>query len=252
MLFKYLEQGDMDVKKANVLLCSVAAALLMTGCATVPDMTQAEAEMISEYAVGMLLKYDKGHGNRLVDTTGYEVAEEPEEPEPPVEETAEEPEPEETVEVVDVSQDEEQTEPAVTSVEAYYGIPNLMISYTGWEIADSYPPQTEGDVPFFSMDASQGMQLLVLKFNAQNLTGEDQPLNMMGYRATFRVSVNGEASKGALATMLVNDMQTYDSVIPAGSSVDMVSIVEVPQGTNPNTIDFILRGGEQDGTLHLQ
>lgn len=242
----------MDVKKANVLLCSVAAALLMTGCATVPDMTQAEAEMISEYAVGILLKYDKGHGSRLVDTTGYEVAEEPEEPEPPVEETAEEPESEETVEVVDVSQDEEQTEPAVTSVEAYYGIPNLMISYTGWEIADSYPPQTEGDVPFFSMDASQGMQLLVLKFNAQNLTGEDQPLNMMGYRATFRVSVNGEASKGALATMLVNDMQTYDSVIPAGSSVDMVSIVEVPQGTNPNTIDFILRGGEQDGTLHLQ
>ena len=102
------------------------------------------------------------------------------------------------------------------------------------------------------MDASNGMQLLVLKFNAQNLTAEDQALNMMSYRATFRVSVNGEASKGALATMLVNDMQTYDSVIPAGSSVDMVSIVEVPQGTNPNTIDFILRGGEQDGTLHLQ
>lgn len=119
-------------------------------------------------------------------------------------------------------------------------------------MADSYPPQAEDETPFFSMDASQGMQLLVLKFNAQNLTGEDQPLNMMGYQATFRVSVNGEASKGALATMLVNDMQTYDSVIPAGSSVDMVSIVEVPQGTTPSTIDFILRGGEKDGTLHLQ
>ena len=102
------------------------------------------------------------------------------------------------------------------------------------------------------MDASNGMQLFVLKFNAQNLTGEDQALNMMGYRATFRVSVNGEASKGALATMLVNDMQTFDSVIPANSSVELVSIVEVPQGTNPNSIDFILRGGEQDGTLHLQ
>ena len=127
-----------------------------------------------------------------------------------------------------------------------------MISYTGWEMVDSYPPQSEDETPFFSMDASNGMQLLVLKFNAQNLTAEDQALNMMSYRATFRVSVNGEASKGALATMLVNDMQTYDSVIPAGSSVDMVSIVEVPQGTNPNTIDFILRGGEQDGTLHLQ
>lgn len=240
------------MKKANVLLCGMAAALLMTGCAAVPDLTQTETELISEYAVGVLLKYDTGHGRRLVDTTGYEVVEETEEP--PVEEILEEPEPEaeEMPEVVDVSQDEEEAQSAVSSVEAYYGIPNIMISYTGWEMVDSYPPQSEDETPFFSMDASEGMQLLVLKFNAQNLTGEDQALNMMGYRATFRISVNGEASKGALATMLVNDMQTYDSVIPASSSVDMVSIVEVPQGTNPGTIDFILRGGEQDGTLHLQ
>lgn len=242
------------MKKANVLLCSVAAALLMTGCATVPDLTQTETELISEYAVGVLLKYDKGHGRKLVDTSGYETEEETEEPEPelPEEETPEEPEPEETAGVVDVSQDEEAAQPTLSSVEEYYGISNIMISYTGWEMTDSYPPQAEDATPFFSMDASNGMQLLVLKFNAQNLTGEDQTLNMMSYGATFRVSVNGEASKGALATMLVNDMQTYDSVIPAGSSVDMVSIVEVPQGTNPNTIDFILRGGEQDGTLHLQ
>ena len=242
------------MKKASVLLCSMAAALLMTGCATVPDLTQNETELISEYAVGVLLKYDKRHRSRLVDISEYESAEETEEPEPSVEEAVEEPEPapEETAEVVDVSQDEEETQPAVSSVESYYDIPNIMISYTGWEMADSYPPQAEGEIPYVSMDASEGMQLLILKFNAQNLTGEDQALNMMDYRATFRVSVNGEASKGALATMLVNDMQTYDSVIPAGSSVDMVSIVEVPQGTNPNTIDFILRGGEQDGTIRLQ
>lgn len=247
----HFEWGDTDVKKTSVLLCSMAAALLMTGCATVPDLTQNETELISEYAVGVLLKYDKRHRSRLVDISEYEFAEETEEP---VEEVVEEPEPatEETAEVVDVSQDEEETQPAVSSVEAYYGISNIMISYTGWEMADSYPPQAEGEIPYFSMDASEGMQLLVLKFNAQNLTGDDQALNMMDYRATFRVSINGEASKGALATMLVNDMQTYDGVIPASSSVDMVSIVEVPRGTNPSTIDFILRGGEQDGTIRLQ
>lgn len=244
------------MRKINVILCGMAAGLLMTGCAAGPDLTQAETELISEYAVGVLLKYDRGHGRRLADTTAYDSEEETEEPEPetPVEEIAEEPEPEqeEAAEVVDVSQDEEETESTVYSVEAYYNIPNIMINYTGWEMTDSYPPQMEGETPYFSMDASSGMQLLVLKFSAQNLTGEDQSLNMLGYGARFRVSVNGEASKGTLATMLVNDMQTFDSVIPASSSVDMVSIVEVPHGTNPNTIDFILRGGEQDGIIHLQ
>lgn len=243
------------MKKVSVLLGIMTAALLMTGCGVMPNLTQDETELISEYAVGVLLKYDKAHGRRLVDTSGYELVTEEPAQEEPVEEPIQEEEPEPEIEepvVVDVSQDEEETQPTASSVEQYYGIPNIMITYQGCEIADSYPPAGEGETLFFSMDATQGKQLLVLKFNAQNLTGEDQMMNMLGYGATFRVSVNGEPSKGALATMLVNDMQTYNSVIPASSSVDMVSIVEVPQGTNPVTIDFILRGGETDGTLHLQ
>lgn len=246
------------MKKVNVFLGIMAAALLTTGCGVMPNLTQDETELISEYAVGVLLKYDTAHGRRLVDTSGYVLETEEPEVEEPVEEPIQEeqPEPEieeqEPVEVVDVSQDEEETQPTASSVEQYYGIPNIMITYQGCEMADSYPPAGEGETLFFSMDATQGKQLLVLKFTAQNLTGEDQTMNMLGYGATFRVSVNGEPSKGALATMLVNDMQTYNSVIPASSSVDLVSIVEVPQGTNPVSIDFILRGGETDGTLHLQ
>ena len=242
------------MKKVSVLLKIMAAALLMTGCGAMPNLTQDETELISEYAVGVLLKYDTAHGRRLVDTSGYELVTEEPAPEEPVEEPIqEEPEPEiEEPVVVDVSQDEEETQPTASSVEQYYGIPNIMINYQGCETADSYPPAGEGDTLFFSMDATQGQQLLVLKFIAQNLTEEDQTMNMLGYGATFRVSVNGEPSKGALATMLVNDMQTYNSVIPASSSVELVSIVEVPQGTTPGTIDFILRGGDSDGTLHLQ
>lgn len=239
------------MKRMNVLLCSVAAAFLMTGCGEMPDLTQEETELISEYAVGVLLKYDRAYNNRLVDTSAYDLEEETEPSEEEIQEEEPEPEMEEPAEVVDVSRDEE-VQPAISSVEEYYGIPNLAISYTGYEVADSYPPSEEGAVPVFSMDASPGTQLLVLKFNVQNTSGQDQQMDMLGYGATFRVSVNGEASKGALATMLVNDMQTYDDVIPANAAVEMVSIVEMPQGTNVESIDFILRGNGEDGTLTLQ
>lgn len=242
----------MDVRKVSVFLCSMAAALLMAGCGEMPELTQEETDLISEYAVGMLLKYDKANSRRLVDTSAYDVEEEEELPMEETPEEGEEPEVEEPAEVVDVSQDEEEAQPAVSSVEEYYGIPNVMISYTGYEMVDSYPPSEEGADPFFSMDASPGTQLLVLKFNAQNISGQDQQMNMLGYGSTFRVSVNGESSKGALATMLVNDMQTYDSVIPANTAVELVSIVEVPQGTNVGSIEFILRGNGEDGSLMLQ
>ena len=239
------------MKKVSVLLGGLMVALLTAGCGEMPDLTQEETDLIAEYAAGILLKYDKDQINRLVDIPEYDEEAEEEELQPEEAEEQTEPEDEESTAVVDVSQDEE-TEPAVSSVEQYYGVPNVMITYTGYEVVDSYPPASEGDDLVFSMDASPGTQLLVLKFNAQNLSGEDQNLNMLGYGARFRVSVNGESSKGALATMLVNDMQTYNDVIPANSAVELVSIVEIPQGTNVGSIDMILRGGEQDATLRLQ
>lgn len=238
------------MKKVSVLLCGLMVALLTAGCGEMPDLTQEESDLIAEYAAGILLKYDKGQINRLVDIPIDEEAE-GEEVQPEDAEDQTEPEEEESTAVVDVSQDEE-TDSIVSSVEQYYGVPNVMITYTGYEVADSYPPSMEDENLVFSMDASSGTQLLVLKFNAQNLSGEDQTLNMLGYGARFRVSVNGESSKGALATMLVNDMQTYNDVIPASSAVELVSIVEIPQGTNVGSIDMILRGGEQDATLRLQ
>lgn len=239
-----------------MILCGITASLLMTGCGAMPDLTQEETELISEYAVGVLLKYDKSHGSRLVDTSAYDNAEE----EPALEELPAEPIPDEeetealpdTTEIMDVSQDEEGAEPQVSSVEEYYGIPNVAIQYIGYELAASYPSLSEEEDLFFSMDATPGTQLLVLKFSALNTGNEDQLMNMLQYGARFRVSVNGEASKGALATMLLNDMQTYDDVIPVGSSVELVSIVEVPQGISIDSIDFILRGKEEKATLRLQ
>ncbi len=241
------------MRKACTFLCGIAAAVLLTGCGSaMPELTQEETNLISEYAVGVLLKYDKHHGSRLVDTTGYETAENEEIPEEqPEEQTEQEETPVNDTEVVDISQDEEE-EVLPATIEEYYGIQDFTFQYTGYELDQNYPPDTGEDNIFFAMDATEGTQLLVLKFIATNTGASDQTLNMLEHGARFRVSVNGESSKGALATMLLNDMQTYNEVVPAGSGVELVSIVEIPQSTAIETIEFILRGGEQNATLVLQ
>lgn len=244
------------MKRAYKLLCGIMAAALLTGCgSTMPDLTQEETDLISEYAVGVLLKYDKYHSGRLVDTTDYETVEDVAQTEE--QEEAEQPEPEQEevsvddTEVVDVSQDEE-TIATPATIEEYYGLQDFTIQYTGYELAQNYPPDADENNVFFSMDATEGMQLLVLKFTAFNTSSSDQTLNMLERGARFRVSVNGESSKGALATMLLNDMQTYNEVVSAGSMVELVSIVEVPQSVSVNTIEFILRGGEENAVMNLQ
>ena len=241
------------MRKASAILCGILAMALLSGCgANMPDLTQEETDIISEYAVGILLKYDKYHSSRLVDTTVYDTGAE-EIPEETQEELPEvEPEsPVNDTEVVDVSQDVEPSAPPAT-IEEYYGIQGITFQYLGYELTWSYPSDASGENMFFAMDATAGSQLLVLRFMATNVTSTDQTLNMLSYGARFRVSVNGEANQSVLTTMLLDDMQTYNDVIPAGNSVELVSIVEVPQNDSIGTINFILRGGEENVTMTLQ
>lgn len=243
------------MRKVGTFLCGIAVAVFLTGCgSTMPELTQEETDLISEYAVGILLKYDKKHSSRLVDTTAYDIVEEETPEDQPAEELEQEPEEETPVddsEVVDVSEDEEIEEIPAT-IEEYYGIQDFTFQYAGYQLEQSYPPGADDSDMFFAMDATEGTQLLVLRFTATNVSGSDQTLNMLGYGARFRVSVNGGSSQGALATMLLNDLQTYNEVVPAGTGVELVSIVEVPQSDPVETIEFILRGGDENVTLVLQ
>lgn len=242
------------MKRIGAFLCGITAAVLMTGCSTMPDLTQEETELISEYAVGVLLKYDTSNVSRLVDTSAYDNSEAETDEVP--EEVAETEEEEQTeadltdhTEVIDVSQDEEMIP---STIEEYYGIKDVTFQYTGYELTTSYPSNTEGEELYFAMDATEGSELLVLKFVATNVSSSDIELNMIDHNARFRVSVNREKSKGALATMLLNDMQTYDEVLPAGASAELTSIVEVPQGVSVESIEFILRGNGENATITLE
>lgn len=240
------------MRKACTFLCGLIMAALVTGCgSTMPDLTQEETELISEYAVGVLLKYDKRHGSRLVDTTEYDTA--AAEVEEDIPEQTPEPEqenPADDTTVVDVSQDEE-AEATPATIEEYYGIQGITFQYLGYDLTQSYPP-SDDDSMVLAMDATVGTELLVLRFVAVNVSSADQSLNMLEHGAKFRVSVNGETGQNALSTMLLDDMQAYNGVIPAGYSAELVCIVEVPKSTSINTIELIMRGNGDNAVMILE
>ena len=55
-----------------------------------------------------------------------------------------------------------------------------------------------------------------------------------------------------MSTMLLNDLQTYEGVVPAGSGVELVSIVEIPQSVTVESIDLTLRGDAGNSVINLQ
>ncbi len=244
------------MKKTSLLLCSIGMAVLLTGCGdAMPELTQEENDIITEYAVGLLLKYDKNHESRLVDLTEYEEeqdnadeeAELPKEEEVMPEEKAENPISD--TEVIDASEEEA----VASSIEEFYGMDGFSFQYTGCELLSEYPQAADNEADaFFAMQATPGTRLLVLKFQVTNNSAAQQELDMLGYDMKSRVSVNGEPSKRTLSTMLLNDLQTYKSVMEAGASTELVSIVEVPEDTSVDTVSMILANGSDSAELVLQ
>lgn len=214
--------------KGFVLICAVMAVFLSACGSTIPDMTEEQNSQVVEYAAGLLLKYDENKHGRLVeeeDTEQEEAAETPvPEPESKPEET---PQQEEEPEVVDVSE----ATPAVErsrSIEEFYELEGVTIKYTGFELKDSYPDSGSDDM-FFAMQATKGCKLLVLHFDVNNTGGQAVSLDMASSGAKFKISINEEAPRYALTTMLLNDLGSYKGTIAAGETVDLVLIGEIAE-----------------------
>lgn len=245
------------MKKINVLLCSLGIACVLTGCGEAVELTEEESEIITEYAVNLLLKYDKYYSDHLVDLSLYEEPQSEEkilsEEDASEEENFETEENNESVvdntEIVDAAQEEE---PTASSIEEFYEIPGFTFQYIGYDMTETYPETTENPADaFFAMEATSGMQLLVLKFQVINQGGTEAELNMMGYNTKIRFSINGEASKSALSTMLLNDIQTYRGTVGAYELVELVAVIEVPTGTSIENISMILRNDSDSATIGL-
>lgn len=253
------------MKTKTAILCSAVLALTVMGCgAEIPDLTDEETEIISEYAAGVLMKYDKDNGSRLVDLAAVEESADmseggTEETQPQTEEVTDseadtENAGDETAQVNDamVVDNTDDAAKMPETLEGYYGIENFTFSYEGCELVSSYPEGTaEGEV-YFAMNPTEGMRLLVMKFSARNQSGDEQTLNMRDYGVKLKVSVNGASDVYMLTTMLLNDIQNFEGQIASGEAAELVGVVEVPENTDVDSLTLIMKSGAGNSVLELQ
>lgn len=241
-------------KIATVFLM-ICAAVSLTGCsASIPELSEAENDMVAEYAAGLLLKYDKNYDGAL--PVAGEKAVKPETLEDIPEETTEESEvPAENEDAIsgdsEVSE-EMASENIIVDIAAFLELEGISIDYAGYEITDSY---VEGDNIAFSMDATPGNQLLVVKLNLTNTQPEDIEVDMLNKKdVRFRLIVNNGAKKNVLYTMLLDDFSIYKNTIAAGTTEQAVLICEITEeeAATVETIDLYMRNGENSVTMTLK
>lgn len=247
----------MKRKYMKLMAAGLTAMVILSGCGNkIPDMTEAQAQQIGEYAALTLLKYDANNRSRLVDKSVVEAYDaKQKEMHQMVSQVTTKPQgmkPVEDTPVIEIGEDTTGVA-AVVSVEDFYGLPEgVTIIYKGQNCCDSYAGDASEEG--FALEAAAGKKLLVLNFEISNQSGREQSIDLFSKTATYRVTVNGSETTNALTTMLMDDMSTYVDTIPAGEARNVVLLVEVKENVADtiSSISLNLKDESKTGTIRLQ
>lgn len=244
----------------------ISMGVLLTGCSNpfdhMPDLTEEESALISEYAAGILVKHDKYGGKLASDAEIIKADDKAARLKAAAEAFAEKEREKKAAETEEKKNSGSKTKDSTGAEEvqtSFHGIAEFcrkdgfQISYTGYTLCDSYPEGEEAE-KVFAMDATEGNQLLVLKFSAENLTEEDKELDIFNSGTKFKVAVNEEKEKSVLTTLLLDDLSSYKDIVPAKESVQAVLIREIPKedADKIEKITLYLQNGSENATTSLQ
>lgn len=248
---------EMKKKKFLGMLTAAALCLGLTGCGEnqIPELTDAQVREMGQYVAFILMKYNANGGSRLVELSDYmqnpPAAEQPGETEQPEDSAGMGP-----VDDTPVVDAPGQTVQEYT-LEEVMGLPEgITVGYAGEEICSVYP--SEGEENYFVMTATEGRQLLVLKFFLVNGSGQDQTVDLISRGQQedliFQITVNGDYRRRALNTTLLDDLATLKCDIPAGGTYNAVLLIEVDQGLadGVETIDLSAKYGDKACSVQVR
>lgn len=250
-------KGVLMINTKIKLGAAMTAVLLLTGCGNeMPYITDEQMDAVGEYAAVMLLKYDANSRSRLVDDAAIEAYDKKkalmEELEKPAKDKTENGG-DETDATENDSAENGEAVAADDNLEDFFALPEGMrLVYSGYEVADSYPQDDEEEV-YFTIDATTGKKLLVLKFVLDNPTGQAQSVDFLSYNVSCRVTVNEKESRNALTTMLVNDMSVYTGEVDAQDNRELVLLTELDEDilSEVNSLVIRLKNESQTCTIRL-
>ena len=248
-------------KKICTISLAMAVMLGMTACGNaIPDMSDAQMQAVGEYAAITLMKYDIDNRSRLVDLELVAEADAKRQAEAEAEALRREQEaaaaqeeaggmrPTEDTPVIGV---DGMPEKEPITMEEVLNLPEgVTITYREMLVCDSYP---EEDGSFFSMSASDGNRFIVLKFDLYNGSGQDQAIDILSQGAAFNIVANGNFTRRALTTMLADDITSYKNTVAAGSSVELVAVMEAESSVadNVSSLGLTLRSDTKTHTAQF-
>lgn len=265
------------MKKRIFLCCVILFSFFACGCEKIIELTDKENYLIAEYAAELLLKYDRNidtkyytdentvTGNVTTSQTTENVTEEltEEVTEVTTEETTEiltEETQEATTEVdiIDNPTDEPSEEviaDADTSfdIAEFAQVDNVSIKYSHYMILDRYPSYDHEGM-YIEIEAPDGYKLLILKFNVENKTHEEQNIDLYEKDIQYSIIVNDKRSAKQMLTILIDDLYTYQTKLEPSMRQEVVLLFQVSEevAESIQMLDLRIEYGDEQRVIKIQ
>lgn len=240
---------------AGLIACGI---FVTTGCGQVIDLTDEENHLIAEYAAELLLKYDRNYDTRYNPDELEDTTETMTETDATTEATTEVVT---TTEAATTKQDapadgqttqaQPVTDEAVKEdigatvdsdfdIAAFVGESRISVRYAYYMVVDSYPSYDQ-DGMYIEVQAPEGYKLLVLKFEVENKTNEDQAVDLYNKDVNYNIVVDNSRTTKQMLTILADDLYTYDKTIQASSREEAVLLYTVSDSVANKWTDLKLQ-----------
>lgn len=259
------------MKRKLIGLTVVLVLFSFSGCGLVPqlaELTDEQEKLVTEYAAGLLLKYDKTYDNGLLTEEELLVAEQKEieqlEKEKKQKQLAEEylektekakadkeKQKEEKKDKEDTESATVSTGPAVIASDAvgeFMALDGVGISYLGMKNLKSFP---ENGNSAFSIDASNGNELIVTRFKVKNNTETSKEVDLFDKGIVYTLVCADGSSYTSSTTWLAEDLSIYKNTLNGSAGDETVLIFEIPEGKDLTGASIKIVTGNEIGTLSL-
>lgn len=240
---------------AGLIACGI---FVTTGCGQVIDLTDEENHLIAEYAAELLLKYDRNYDTRYNPDELEDTTETMTETDATTEATTEmvmtteaatteqdAPADGQTTQAQPVTDEAVKEDIGATvdsdfDIAAFVGESRISVRYAYYMVVDSYPSYDQ-DGMYIEVQAPEGYKLLVLKFEVENKTNEEQAVDLYNKDVNYNIVVDNSRTTKQMLTILADDLYTYDKTIQASSREEAVLLYTVSDSVANKWTDLKLQ-----------
>ena len=247
------------MKKLWCLLAILVLSVTLTGCGV--ELSEEENRVIAEYAADLLLKYDRDYTSSLVeeevpateqttqapstDSTTEVTTEEPSTQPPQESSSTESPASEDTTGSSDAAGE--------IDIGNIVGLEGISITYNQCMFLDRYP-SVDQDGAFIYLEADPGYQLVVIKFDIANITAQDIAVDLLNTDINYKLVYNQTKAASPMLTILMDDLGTYESVVPAGNEQSAVLVFQISKDliSQIQSLDIRVTYKNEESVIHIQ